>query len=158
MLIYIMAKLIIENPKLFKNYLGQKIGMSNWVKITQKKIDDFASATDDHQWIHTDTVKAKNSELKTTIAHGYLTLSLLPKFVNEIWYCKNLKLILNYGSEKIRFITPVKCNSEVRGIITVIDAKDYKNGILLTTKVEVEIKNNNRLALSANTLSLLYYN
>ena len=158
MLIYIMTKLEISSPKDFKKYLGKKIGYSKWVKVTQERIDAFAAATDDYQWIHTDTIKAKKSDLKTTIAHGYYTLSLLPKFVEEIWFCNNLKLILNYGSEKIRFISPVKCNDQIRGVITIFDAKDYKGGILLTSKVEVEIKNSNKLAMSAETLSLLYPN
>ncbi len=153
-----MTKLKINSPEGFKNYLGKKIGNSKWFEVTQKRIDAFAAATDDYQWIHTDSIKAKKSDLKTTVAHGYFTLSLLPKFAEEIWLCNNLKLILNYGSERIRFISPVKCNDQIRGVITILDAKDYKGGILLTSKVEVEIKNSNKLAMSAETLSLLYPN
>ncbi len=151
-----MNKLKINYPKDFEKYLGKRIGYSNWVKVTQDKIDAFASATEDFQWIHINTIKAKKSELKSTIAHGYYTLSLLPKFMDEIWYCKNLKLILNYGTEKIRFISPVKCNSEIRGSITIVSTKDYKGGILLTSKVDVEIKNSSKLAMSAQTLSLIF--
>ena len=84
-------------------------------------------------------------------------MSLIPKFIDEIWECKNLKLILNYGAEKIRFISPVICNSYIRANIIVLDAKDYKGGILLSSKVTVEIKSQKKPALYAETLSLLYY-
>ena len=104
-----------------------------------------------------DTAKSiKVSPYKSTIAHGYYSLSLIPKFVYEVWECKELKLILNYGTEKIRFISPVICNSYIRAAISVINAKDYKGGILLTSKINVEIKNKEKLALSAETLSLLF--
>ena len=153
-----MTKLILQLPQDFKHHIGKKIGPSKWVKVTKKKINAFAAATDDYQWIHTDITKANNSELKTTIAHGYFTLSLLPKFVDELWECKKVKLTLNYGSDKVRFISPVECNSEIRALITILDAKSFKKGILLSSKVDIEIKNNTKLAMSAETLSLLYSN
>ena len=153
-----MSKLILQIPEDFKHYVGKKIGPSKWVKVTQKKINDFAAATDDYQWIHTDITKANKSELKTTIAHGYFTLSLLPKFADELWECKKIKLTLNYGSNKVRFISPVKCNSEIRALITILEAKNFKKGILLSSKIDIEIKNNAKIAMSAETLSLLYSN
>ena len=151
-----MSKLEINSPKEFEKYLGKKIGYSKWISVTQHKIDAFAAATEDFQWIHVDTVKAKNSNLKSTIAHGFYTLSLLPKFMDDVWSCKNVNLILNYGTEKIRFISPVKCNSLIRGSITIVSIKDYKGGTLLTCKVDVEIKNSSKLAMSAQTLSLIF--
>ena len=151
-------KKTIENPKEFKNIIGSSLGTSQWKKVTQSEINNFASATEDFQWIHVKENKAKKeSPFKKTIAHGYYSLSLIPKFVDEIWECKNLKLILNYGAEKIRFISPVICSSYIRANIFVKDAKDYKDGILLTSKVTIEIKNNDKPALIAETLSLLYY-
>ena len=90
---------------------------------------------------------------KKTIAHGYYSLSLIPKFSSEVWECKNLKLILNYGTEKVRFISPVINNSYIRAKFIVLNAKDYKGGILLTNKVTIEIKNNEKPALVAETLS-----
>ena len=153
-----MSKKIINSPKEFKEIIGQSLGTTAWKLVTQKEIDSFANATEDYQWIHVDKEKViKNSPFKKTIAHGYYSLSLIPKFVNEIWECKNLKLILNYGAEKIRFISPVICNSFIRANIIVLDAKDYKGGILLSSKVTIEIKSQKKPALFAETLSLLYY-
>ena len=152
-----MKKRIIESPYSFKNLIGSELGKSPWKLINQVTIDQFAQATGDYQWIHVDLEKAKKeSPYKSTIAHGYLSLSLIPKFVNEIWECKKLKLILNYGTEKIRFISPVISGNYIRAIISVLDAKDYKGGILLTSKVNIEIKNHDKIALSAHTLSMLY--
>ena len=152
-----MPRKIIDYPKDFKNIKGELLGRTNWKLITQKEIDSFAEATEDYQWIHINKDKViTDSPFKKTIAHGYYSLSLIPKFSSEIWECKNLKLILNYGTEKIRFIYPVICNSYIRASIIVLDAKDYKGGILLTSKVTIEIKDNDKPALIAETLSLLY--
>ena len=152
-----MSKRIIKSPEMFKNMIGDFLGKSQWIQVTQTEINSFAHATKDFQWIHVDEEKSKKlSPYKKTIAHGYYSLSLIPKFVYEIWECKELKLILNYGSEKIRFISPVVCNDFIRAGITVMDAEDYKSGILLKSKISIEIKNNEKLALSAETLSLLY--
>ena len=148
---------VINNPKDFLGMTGILLGVSEWKIVTQKEINAFASATQDYQWIHVNEAKAKkDSPFKTTIAHGYYSLSLIPKFVSEIWKCKNLKIILNYGTEKIRFISPVKCNDSVRASIFIKDAKEYKNGILVNSQVTVEIKKNQKPALIAETLSLLY--
>ena len=153
-----MAKKIIDTPKYFKNIIGETLGTTDWKLVTQSDIDCFASATEDYQWIHVNREKVtKDSPFKKTIAHGYYTLSLIPNFTKEIWECKNLKLILNYGSEKIRFISPVICDSYIRANIIVLDAKDYKGGILLNSKVTIEIKNQNKPALIAEILSLLHY-
>ena len=152
-----MQKRIIEKPEMFKDMVGEFLGYSDWKSVTQKEIDNFATATEDYQWIHVNEKKAATeSPFKTTIAHGYYSLSLIPKFVYEVWECESLKLVLNYGTNKIRFISPVICNNQIRAAISVLDAKDYKGGILLTSKINIEIKNSERLALSAQTLSLLF--
>ena len=140
MLILFMGKKIIESPTEFKNLIGEFLGYSNWKLVTQKEINHFANATEDYQWIHINQEKAiKDSPYKKTIAHGYYSLSLIPKFIYEVWQCHNLKLILNYGTEKLRFISPVLCDSYIRASISVINAKDYKGGILLTSKINIEI-------------------
>ena len=142
---------------MFKSMAGNFLGYSEWKQVTQKEIDNFASATEDYQWIHVNEEKAKKvSPFKKTIAHGYYSLSLIPKFVYEVWECKKLKLILNYGTEKIRFISPVVCNNSIRAAISVLDAIDYKGGILLKSKINIEIRNKEKPALSAETLSLLF--
>ena len=97
-----MGKTVLNSPYDFKSFVGKNLGKSNWKLINQKSIDDFANATEDFQWIHVDTNRTKKeSPYKKTIAHGYLSLSLIPKFVEEIWECKNLKLILNYEVKKL---------------------------------------------------------
>ena len=150
-------KKIIEYPHDFKNMIGKELGKSSWKLIDQLTIDQFAKSTGDYQWIHIDLKKAeKESPYKNTIAHGYLSLSLIPQFVYEIWECKKIKLILNYGSEKIRFISPVITGNYIRANISVLDAKDYKGGILLTSKINIEIKDHNKIALATETLSMLY--
>ena len=152
-----MKKKIIGSPHDFKKLIGNELGTSPWKLIDQEAIDKFATATGDYQWIHVDLEKAKKeSPYKNTIAHGYLSLSLIPQFVYETWECKKIKLILNYGAEKIRFISPVIRGSFIRANISVLDAKDYKGGILLTSKINIEIKNHNKIALAAETLSMLY--
>ena len=154
-----MEKKIIDNLLQFKSLKGTHLGYSNWTKVDQEKINNFASATKDFQWIHTDIDKVKiDSPYKTTIAHGYYTLSLLPIFFSEVWECKKIGLILNYGSEKIRFISPVLCNSEIRASISLLDAYDYKKGLMLKSKVDIEIKDSEKLAMSAVTLSLMFDN
>ena len=157
LIFFLVKKNIIESPEYFKTIISQHLGYSSWKLVTQKEIDNFASATEDFQWIHVDKNRVKqDSPFKSTIAHGYYSLSLIPKFISEIWECKNIKLILNYGAEKIRFISPVKCNSKIRASIVVQDAQDYKGGILLKSKIEIEIKDSNKPALIAETLSLLF--
>ena len=152
-----MQKRIIKKPEMFKDMVGEFWGYSNWKLVTQKEIDNIATATEDFQWIHVNEKKAATeSPFKITIAHGYYSLSLIPKFVYEVWECKSLKIVLNYGTDKIRFISPVICNSQIRAAISVLDAKDYKGGILLTSNINIEIKNSEKPALSAQTLSLLF--
>ena len=143
---------------LFKSK-GKKVGHSQWKKVDQNKINAFALATGDNQWIHINQKRAiQESPFKKTIAHGYYTLSLIPNFVDEIWECKKISLILNYGTEKVRFISPVVCDDSIRAIISFSDIYNYKNGVFLKSKIDIEIKNKDKLAMSANTLSLLYFN
>jgi acyl dehydratase len=107
--------IIIKNHAEFEAFLGKQIGISHWHTITQKQINQFAEATFDHQWIHTDPERAKTeSPFKATIAHGYLTTALLPYFWHQIVDVQNLKMKINYGIENIRFTTPVIVDSEVR--------------------------------------------
>ena len=149
-------KKVIESPKEFLNMIGETLGVSPWQLVTQKEISNFAMATGDFQWIHVNERAKKEMPDGKTIAHGYYSLSLIPKFVSEIWECKNIKIILNYGTEKVRFISPVLCNNNIRAIIKVADAADYKGGVLLNSLITIEIMNHKKPALVANTLSLLY--
>ena len=107
--------IIIHNYTEFESYLGKELGVSDWHTITQEQINEFAEATIDHQWIHIDPEKAKNeSPFKATIAHGYLTLSLLPYFWHQIADVQNLKMQINYGIDNIKFGQAVLVESRVR--------------------------------------------
>ncbi len=151
-----MAILTISSFEEFNAYLGKDLGQSEKLLITQEQIDKFADATLDHQWIHTDIEKAKDGPFGTTIAHGYLTLSLVPYMWGQILEAKNLKMMVNYGIEKFKFGQPVPVGSE---LILKANLEKLTNlrGI---TKAEVgarmEIVGNNKPAFTG-TLILLYH-
>ena len=110
-----MAQLVINNYDEFAAYLGKNLGTSDYVELSQERINMFADATLDHQWIHVDTEKAKEeSPYKTTIAHGYLTLSMLPYLWNQIIKVNNLKMMVNYGMDKMKFGQAVKSGESIR--------------------------------------------
>ena len=112
-----MEKLIVNSYDEFASFLGKKLGESEWLEVNQERINLFADATLDHQWIHVDTERAaKESAYKTTIAHGYLTLSLLPYMWNQIIEVNNLKMMVNYGMDKMRFGQPVLVGSRTANI------------------------------------------
>src|SRR5450631_4248696 len=107
-----------------KGLVGQEIAVSDWVTITQDRIDQFAEATGDHQWIHVDVDRARDSPFKSTIAHGFLTLSLLPLFSGECIRMPSVKMGVNYGTNKVRFVTPVPAGSRLRGRFNVKQVED----------------------------------
>ena len=110
-----MEKLIINSYEEFAAHLGEQLGISDWLEVDQERINLFADATLDHQWIHVDVEKAKKeSQYKNTIAHGYLTLSLLPYLWSQIIEVNNIKMLVNYGMDKMRFGQPVVTGSKVR--------------------------------------------
>ena len=110
-----MSKVVINSYEEFERLLGQQIGVSDWLEVTQKRINQFADATLDHQWIHVDVERAKvESPFKSTIVHGYLTLSLLPYFWNQIIEVNNLKMMVNYGMDKMRFGQAVLSGQRIR--------------------------------------------
>lgn len=127
--------LIINNYEEYKSHLGKELGVSNWHKIDQEQINKFADATLDHQWIHVDEEKAKNEgPFKATIAHGYLTLSLIPYLWKQIADVRNLKMEINYGIESFRFGQAVVVDSEVQLKAKLISIADLRG----TTKVVIE--------------------
>lgn len=137
--------------------VGKTLGSSDWVTITQDRINTFADATDDHQWIHVDPVKAKDGPFGDCIAHGYLTLSLMARFLPEILEVK-MKMGVNYGCDKVRFPAPVTVNSRIRGVgqlVTVERTKD--GGVQATIRVTVEIDGSDRPACVADTISRYYF-
>ena len=119
---------------------GSQLGPTDWLEVTQERVNLFADATDDHQWIHIDPERAANGPFGATIAHGLLTLSLLPHFTSQMYTIDNIAMAINYGYNKVRFITPVKVGSKVRARaeIAKVDQLDGAVQATLTTTVEIE--------------------
>jgi acyl dehydratase len=136
--------------------VGTQLGSSDWITIDQSQIDMFADATDDHQWIHVDEERAKAGPFGTTIAHGFLTLSLLPSLIKQIYAVENVKMGINYGLNKVRFTSPVPVGSKVRGTIDLVDVSDVNGGVQVVNKVVVEIEGAERPALVAEWLTRQY--
>jgi acyl dehydratase len=133
---------------------GEHLGHSPWREITQRQIDLFADATGDRQWIHLDEALASAGPFGATIAHGYLTLSMVSAFIPEIFQVDGLTMVVNVGLNKVRFHAPVKVGSLVRGGAELMDLKNSPAGKLCTVRVTVEIAGEKRPACVADTLSL----
>ncbi|MGI5118243.1 MaoC family dehydratase [Marinactinospora thermotolerans] len=135
---------------------GQHLGYSDWHVVTQERIDAFAEATGDHQWIHVDPERAARGPFGSTIAHGFLSLSLLPMFGPEVYELDTPPTMgVNYGLNKVRFLQPVTVGSRVRDGIELTEVKETDKGLLLTMRHEVQIEGVERPALVAETLTLL---
>jgi len=153
-----MSAIIIKNFDEFNQYVGKELGTSDYIKITQEQINIFADATLDHQWIHVDTKRAETeSPFKTTIAHGFLNLSVLPHLWEQIVDVQNSRLTVNYGIEKLRFMQAVTVNSEVRCRAMLKSLINLRG----TTKAEIfatlEIKDSKKPALEANIIFLYHF-
>lgn len=141
---------VINNFKEFEAFLGKEIGVSDYLKITQEQINLFADATIDHQWIHVDVEKAKNeSPFKNTIAHGYLTLSVLPHLWNQIAEVRNVKSLINYGIEKLKFNQPVIVNNEIRLKVKLQSIVNLRGIAKVEMKAIMEIKDSPKNAFEA---------
>jgi acyl dehydratase len=134
---------------------GEHLGTSDWHTVTQEQIDAFAEATGDHQWIHVDPELAAKGPFGTTIAHGYLTLSLLPVLTKDIYRVDGLTMGINYGSNKIRFPSVVKVGSRIRAGVELVDVLEAKLGRQVVNRVTVEIEGEAKPAMVAETLVLL---
>ena len=147
----------LKNLEEVKSLVGTELGVSNWHQISQSQISKFGKVTGDEQWIHTAPIKAKLlSPFKSTIAHGFLVLSLLPKFLEETYLIKSAKMGVNYGLNHVRFTAPVPVKSFIRGRVILKDFKDIKNGGKLTIQVTVELKDNEKPACVAEQVFLIY--
>jgi acyl dehydratase len=139
-------------------WVGKELGVSQWVTIDQQRIDEFAHCTGDHQWIHVDVERCrKESPFGTTIAHGYLTVAMLAQFSFEVFIAPaGITQVLNYGGDKLRFITPVKSGSRIRDRIVLSAIDDKGEGrLLVTTEHTVEIEGVAKPALIATTLAIV---
>jgi acyl dehydratase len=140
-----------------KSSVGKDLGTSSWVTVEQDRIDKFAEATGDHQWIHVDPEKAKDGPFGSTIAHGFLTLSLIPALAWEVYTIEGARLSVNYGLNKLRFITPVKVGSRVRAHLSVASVDEVPgNALQVATTVTIELEGAEKPAAVAETLTRVY--
>jgi acyl dehydratase len=142
-----------------KTLIGEEVGLSDWIVIDQHRIDQFAEATADHQWIHVDTERAaKEMPEGKTIAHGYLTLALIPAFTNHFVKVENLARAINFGLNKVRFYAPVPVGSRLRGRAVVLKAQQRAGALLLTSEVRLEVEGQQKPACIAETLGMYFFN
>lgn len=152
----------MAEPRVFKDVddlkgaVGEQLGYSDWVEIEQSRIDKFADATGDHQWIHVDPERAKEGPFKTTIAHGYLTLSLLPLFGPQLMKVEGMKMGVNYGTNKVRFPAPVPVGSRLRATAKVTNVEDVAGGVQVTVAFSVEREGGDKPVCVAESVSRYY--
>ena len=153
-----MPPRIIEGIEQLKSLVGQEVGASDWFEVTQSRINDFADATEDHQWIHLDVERAKSdSPFHSTIAHGFLTLSLLPHLVSQAVKVEgDFKMGINYGLNRLRFVSPVPSGSRVRARLTLQSVEDVTGGNQITWSVTCETEGGQKPALVAEWLVRYY--
>jgi acyl dehydratase len=153
-----MKPLVFENFSEFKLMIGKELPTGNWYTISQQMINDFANATLDKQWIHVDEARAeKESPFKSTVAHGFMSISMISKLLEESFSIKSVKMGLNYGLNKVRFPNPVPVNSELRMHTVVKEIEDLaNNGIKVTFSCIIEIKGQKKPACVAEFLAALF--
>lgn len=137
---------------------GEEVGVSDWLVIDQQRIDQFAEATNDFQWIHVDVERAaKEMPGGTTIAHGYMTLALIPWLTDGFIEIPNLARAINFGVNKVRFVTPVPAGSKVRARATIKKAQRRGGALLLTSEVRIEVEGERKPACLAETLGMFFF-
>ena len=148
---------IFQTPAELSSSIGKHLGHSAWMEVTQERIQLFADATDDQQWIHVDPERAKQGPFGAPIAHGYLTLSLVNRFLPEIVEVRGISMGVNYGADRIRFPAPVKVGSRIRGGAELIEVENTKDGgVQAKIRVTVEIEGGERPACVVDTISRYY--
>ena len=153
-----MNQLVINSYDEFATYLGKNLGASEWLEVSQERINMFADATLDHQWIHVDVERAKaESPYKSTIAHGYLTLSLLPKMWNEIIKVNNLKMMINYGIDKMKFGQAVLSGQKIRLVADLHNIQNLRGVCKAEIKFALEIEGERKNALEGIAIFLYYF-
>ena len=148
----------VEKPQDLLQHVGEELGPSEWLTVTQEMIDKFADATGDHQWIHVDVERAKKEMPGgKTIAHGYLTLSLLPQLAPTLMKVEKRRRGLNYGSNRVRFTAPVPAGARVRGRQKLGKVEPVEdNGFRVTSEMTMEVEGNSRPAMVDETLGIIY--
>ena len=131
---------------------GAELGPTDWLEITQDRVDLFADATEDHQWIHVDPERADSGPFGGTIAHGLLTLSLLPHFTHQLYTVDNIAMAINYGYNKVRFITPVRVGARLRARAVIASVAQLDNAVQATLNTTVEIEGAEKPAAVAESI------
>lgn len=145
---------IFQHPSELAAAVGKHLGYSEWLEITQDRVNRFADATGDHQWIHVDPERAKSGPFKGTIAHGYLTMSLVNLFLPQIMEVRGISMGVNYGADKLRFPAPVKVGARVRGGGELLKVEEVKGGaVQATVRVTVEVEGGDRPGCVVETIS-----
>lgn len=148
---------IIQSPEELASLTGQHVATSGWIDISQQRINQFAEATGDHQWIHIDTERAaKESPFGTTIAHGFLTLSLIPMMMENAIRLSYVRMGINYGLNKVRFPSPVPVNSRVRGHLKLLSVDSIPDGLQMCWEVSIEREGSDKPVCVAESLARCY--
>jgi acyl dehydratase len=142
-----------DSPKALLDAVGQRVGPTDWVTITQDQINKFADATLDNQWIHVDTERAKAGPFGGPIAHGYLTMSLAAYFLGQMVRVSNISMGINYGVDKARFPAPVPVGSRLRATGEIVEAKEVPGGVQATVRVTIELEGGEKPAAIVDTVS-----
>ncbi len=136
--------------------VGQEVGTTGWREVDQKRIDLFAEATGDHQWIHVDPAKAAEGPFGSTIAHGYLTLSLIPSFMPELMRVDGIRMGVNYGVNKVRFPAPVPVGSRLRATARIAEVTEVGGGVQLVARITIEREGGDKPVCVAETVARYY--
>lgn len=137
--------------------IGQDLGATEWIELTQERINKFADATDDHQWIHVDPERAKTGPFGACVAHGYLTLSLANLFLPQLVEIRNMRMGVNYGCEKVRFPAPVKVGKRIRGRGEVVNVGKAGEGVQATIRITIDIEGETKPGCVVDTISRYYF-
>ena len=148
-------KLVVDLSEL-ESAVGKRLGPTDWLLLEQSRIDQFADATDDHQWIHVDVQRAKQGPFGGTIAHGYLTLALVNRFLPDLIEVRGASMGVNYGCGKVRFPAPAPAGSRIRGLGEVTEVAPVQGGQQMVVRVSVELEGQERPACVADTISRFY--
>ena len=147
----------VKSSEELKALVGSHLGYSDYLTVTQEKVNLFADATGAHQWIHVDPERAKSGPFGQTIAHGYLTLSLIPVLLGGVMHVDNVKMGVNYGTNKVRFTNPVPVGSEIRAGATLASVEDVTGGVQVALDVTVEVKDAAKPSCVAQVVFRYYF-
>src|SRR4051794_21527718 len=148
-----MAQTVLDGVDAVTEAVGTHLGYSDWLEITQERVNGFADATGDHQWIHVDPEKAKDGPFGTTIAHGYLTLSLSNLFLPQVVEVRGFDLGVNYGVNKVRFPAPVPVGAKVRAGVELLEAEPVAGGVQTVTRITIEVEGGSKPACVIESVS-----